>query len=60
MIEIAGLTKKSDYDHISQAAAYASIINIQKNLKASQAKGDENTRSHRAYLLFLINDAISN
>ncbi len=58
LINMAGLKgKSSNYDNVSQAAAYASLMSIEKKMKASQAKGDATTQAHRKFIAFTIQKA---
>ncbi len=58
LIMIAGLKGSSDHNTESQAAAYATLISIQKNLKLNGLKGDLGTRAHRAFLYYTISQAL--
>jgi len=58
LIMIAGLGKASSHNTISQAAAYSTLLDIQKNLKIYGSNGDLATRAHRAYLYYTINSAL--
>ena len=58
LITIAGLNKGSNHNTVSQAAAYSTLLSIQKNLKVYANRGDLATRAHRAYLYYTINNAL--
>lgn len=57
LIQIAGLKEKSNYDNMSKAAAYQTVMSIKNKLNNAVLKGDDNTKAHRRYLLFLIEQA---
>ncbi|MBI1221701.1 MAG: DUF5117 domain-containing protein [Bacteroidetes bacterium] len=57
LIFIAGLEKESYHNPSAQAAAYATLTSIQKNLRANQLQGNAETRAHRSFLLYSINKA---
>src|SRR5690606_8078044 len=59
LIAIAGLEKKSSHNSISQAAAYASLVNIQKKLKTATGKGNLASQAHRTYLYYTIEKALA-
>jgi len=56
LIRISGLKDRSDYDHLSKAAALAALNDI--NAKMKMAGGDAETNAHRAYLRTLIEKAL--
>jgi len=60
LIIIAGLKRASNHNTVSQAAAYTTLLSIQKNLKTYGTRGDLATRAHRAYLYYTITSALEN
>ncbi len=58
LIAIAGLKEKSGYDDVARAAAFNSLLSIQKKLKANESKGDSTSQAHRKFLGFLIAQAM--
>ena len=58
LIQIAGLEKSSFYNATSQAAAFATLMYIHKNLKANSLQGNAETRAHRSFLLYTISKAL--
>jgi hypothetical protein len=59
LIAIAGLTDKTSYDNFSQAAALASLKNIQKTVSAPAAAANGETAAHRQFIAFKIQKAFT-
>jgi hypothetical protein len=59
LIAIAGLTDKTSYDNFAQAAALASLKNIQKTVGATVAAANGETSAHRQFIAFKIQKALT-
>ncbi len=57
LIRVMDVDRKGGFDAISRAAAYNSILNIQKMLKANPGTTNE-VKAHRAYVLMMIEKAL--
>lgn len=58
LLAIVGTKQNSSYNAESKAAAYATLVSIQKKLKQYGTAGNLTTRSHRAYLYYLIESGL--
>jgi hypothetical protein len=52
------VTFKSKYDYASRAAAFASLNTLQSRIKKAATTGDAQTKAHRSYLVYLIDQAM--
>ena len=58
LTRLIGIQSGDAYDPASKAAAYSALVSVKKKLKKASSP-DEQTRSHRAYLDYLIDNALA-
>lgn len=50
---------KNEYDHVSESAAYYSLVNLRSTLSKVSRSGDVQTKAHRSRLVFAIEKALA-